>query len=47
MDGLTFSLLMGFLLAASSFWLVSLINDRYSQREKNISTLLLKRGKRS
>ncbi len=46
MKGLTFSLIIGFLLASSSVWLISLINDRYTQKEKFISNLLLKRGKK-
>jgi hypothetical protein len=47
MDGLTSSLIIGFLLASSSVWLVSFINDRYTQREIKLSRLLLKRGKKN
>jgi hypothetical protein len=46
MDFLTSSLIIGFLIGASCVWLVSFLNDRYIQREKNISRLLLKRGKK-
>jgi hypothetical protein len=46
MDFLTSSLIIGFLIGASCVWLVSFLNDRYIQREKHISRLLLKRGKK-
>jgi hypothetical protein len=46
MQGLTLSLIVGFLLAYSSVWLVSRINDRYTQWEKNLCRLLVKRGKK-
>jgi hypothetical protein len=46
MDALTSSLIIGFLLGSSLVWIASLINDRYIQREKHLSRLLLKRGKK-
>jgi hypothetical protein len=46
MNGLTLSLIVGFLLAYSSVWLVSRINDRYTQWEKNLCRVLIKRGKK-
>jgi len=45
MNGLSLSLTVGFLLAYSSVWLVSRINDRYTQWEKNLCRVLVKRGK--
>jgi len=46
MDALTSSLIVGFLIGSSCVWLVSFINDRYHQGEKNLSRLLLKRAKK-
>jgi len=46
MVGLTLSLIVGFLLGSSAVWLVSRINDRYTQREEALSRLLLKRAKK-
>ncbi len=45
MEGLT-SMIIGILIAFSSVWLVSLINERYSQKEKTLSNLLLRRAKK-
>jgi hypothetical protein len=45
MPGITLSLIVGFLLGYSSVWLVSRINDRYTQWEKNLCRVLVKRGK--
>jgi len=47
MKGLTSSLIIGFLLGSSLGWLIWLINDRYTQWEKDISRILIKRGKKS
>jgi hypothetical protein len=47
MKGLTFSLIIGFLLGSSSIWVISVINDRLTQKEKFISNLLLRRGKKN
>ena len=46
MRGLTLSLVVGFLLAYSSMWLVSRINDRYTRWEENLCRVLAKRGKK-
>ena len=46
MNGTISSLVIGFLLASSSFWLIAFINDSYTHREKKLSRLLLKRGKK-
>jgi hypothetical protein len=46
MNGTISSLVIGFLLASSSFWLIALLNDTYTHREKKLSRLLLKRGKK-
>jgi len=46
MHGLTLSLVVGFLLAYSSVWLVSRINDRYTRWEENLCRVLVKRGKK-
>jgi hypothetical protein len=46
MHGLTLSLVVGFLLAYSSVWLVSRINDRYTRWEENLCRVLGKRGKK-
>ena len=46
MDALTSSIIVGFLMGASLVWLVSLINDRYIKREKDLSRLVLKRAKK-
>lgn len=46
MNSLTLSLIVGFVLAYSSVWLVSRINDRYTQWEKNLCRVLVKRGKK-
>lgn len=40
------SLMVGFLLGSICVWLVHFINDRYTQGEKKVSLLLLKRAKR-
>jgi len=45
MNDMISSLVIGFLLASSSFWLIAFINDSYTQREKKLARLLLKRGK--
>ena len=42
MEGFTLSLVVGLLLASSSVWLVSRIHDRYTKREKSLSTYLQK-----
>ncbi len=39
------SLIIGLAFAMSSMLLISIFNDRYTKREKNISDLLLKRAK--
>ena len=46
MNGMISSVIVGFLLGASSFWLIGFLNDTYTHREKNLSRLLLKRGKK-
>ena len=46
MAGITLSLIVGFLLACSAMWLISRINDRYTQREKDLSRILAKRGRK-
>ena len=46
MRGLTLSLIVGFLLAYSSTWLVSRINDRYTRWEEDLCRVLVKRGKK-
>jgi len=46
MDALTSSIIVGFLMGASSVWLVSLLNDRYTKREKDLSRLVSKRAKK-
>jgi len=46
MEALTSSLIVGALLGASLIWLVSMINDRYIKREKNLPRLILKRAKK-
>jgi hypothetical protein len=46
MAGVTLSLIVGFLLASSAVWLVSRINGRYTQREKDLSRVLAKRGRK-
>ena len=45
MNDMISSLVIGFLLASSSFWLIAFVNDSYTQREKKLARLLLKRGK--
>ena len=45
MHGLTLSLVVGFLLAYSSVWLVSRINDRYTRWEENLCRVLETREK--
>ena len=45
-SGLTLSLIVGLLLAYSSVWVISRINDRYTQWEKNLCRVLFKRGKK-
>jgi hypothetical protein len=46
MASLTLSLIVGFSLACSAVWLVSRIDNRYTQREKDLSRVLAKRGKK-
>jgi hypothetical protein len=46
MDSLTSSLIMGFLIGSFCVWVVSLLNDRYIRKERHLSRLLLKRGKK-
>ena len=46
MDNLSKSLIVGFLLGYLAVWLVSHINNRYTQWEKKICHLLLRRGKK-
>jgi len=46
MEALTSSLIVGFLIGSSCVWLVSFINDRFTQREKHLSRLLVKRVKK-
>ena len=46
MDALTSSLIIGFVIGSSCVWLASFLNDRYIQREKYLSSLLLKRAKK-
>ncbi len=46
MDAWTSSIIVGFLMGASLVWLVSLINDRYTKREKDLSRLVVKRAKK-
>jgi len=46
MEAWASSLIVGVLLAVSLTWLVSLINDRYIKREKDLSRLILKRVKK-
>ncbi len=46
MRGLTLSLIVGFLLAYSSTWLISRINDRYTRWEEGLCRVLAKRGKK-
>ncbi len=46
MAGVTLSLIVGFSLACSAVWLVSRINNGYTQREKDLSRVLAKRGKK-
>jgi hypothetical protein len=46
MPGLTLSLIVGFILAYSSMWLVSRINDRYARWEENLCRVLVKRGRK-
>ena len=43
---LTSSLFVGLLIGSSCVWLVSFINDRFTQREKHLSRLLVKRAKK-
>jgi hypothetical protein len=40
------SLMVGFLLAYSSMWLISHINDRYTRWEESLCRVLVKRGKK-
>jgi hypothetical protein len=47
MDGLTSSLIIGFLLGSSLGWLIWHLNHRYTQWEKTISRILFKRGKKN
>jgi hypothetical protein len=46
MEAWTLSLIVGFIMGASTVWLASLINDRYLKREKDVSRLILKRAKK-
>jgi len=46
MEGLALSLIVGILLAYSSVWTVSRIINRYTKWEKNLYSLLSKRGKK-
>jgi hypothetical protein len=46
MKAMISSLIIGFLLASFSYWLITLFNSSYSQREKKLSNLLLKRAKK-
>jgi hypothetical protein len=46
MDAWTSSIIVGFMMGASMVWLVSLINDRYTKREKDLSRLVVKRAKK-
>ena len=46
MASITLSLIVGFLLACSAMWLVSRINDRHTQKEKDLSRILAKRGRK-
>ena len=46
MHRLTLSLIVGFLMAYSSMWLASRINDRYTRWEENLCRVLVKRGKK-
>ncbi|MCX5906436.1 MAG: hypothetical protein NTY64_04405 [Deltaproteobacteria bacterium] len=46
MPELALALVIGFLFAFFSVWLVSFINNRYTRREKFISSLLQRRAKK-
>ncbi len=46
MNDMISSLVIGFLMASSSFWLIGFINDSYTHREKKLARLLLKRAKK-
>jgi hypothetical protein len=46
MDAWTSSIIVGFMMGTSLVWLVSLINDRYIKREKDLSRLVVKRAKK-
>jgi hypothetical protein len=46
MDALTSSLIAGLLIGSSCVWLASFINDRFTQREKDLSRLVVKRVKK-
>ena len=46
MAGITLSLIVGFFLACSTVWLISRINDRHTERERDLSRVLAKRGKK-
>ena len=46
MEAWTSSIIVGFLMGASLVWLVSLLNDRYSKREKDLSNLVVRRAKK-
>jgi hypothetical protein len=46
MDAWTSSIIVGFMMGASLVWLASLINDRYTKREKDLSRLVVKRAKK-
>ena len=45
MNDVISSMVIGFLLASSSFWLIAFINDSYTHREEKLARLLLKRAK--
>ena len=46
MGTLEISLIAGFMLGTLSMWLVNLINNRYTQQERKLSLVALKRAKR-
>ncbi len=46
MKAMISSLIIGFLLASSSVWLIALLNETYTHREKKLSRLLQKRARK-
>ncbi len=46
MSTLEISLIVGIMLGTLSMWLVNLINNRYTQQERKLSLLALKRAKK-